>query len=269
MTEMIKNPDSQAFQNVFRFWQLIVIKVRFNLRSEASQSYLSYAWWLFEPLMQMCVYYIVFDIFLHRGGENFVAFLLCGIIPWLWFSRSVNNSSRSIVQGQGLISQTYLPKPFFPLVIIGQDLVKQQVVFLLLIGFLVYYGFTPGFEWLWLIPIVITQLLLIIAVSFLVSFIVPFARDLQYLINAGLMMMMFGSGIFYSYENVLLPEHREIFLMNPMANLIVNYRMVLMDGDAPMTGALLIISLASLAVIFLMIQAMKRYNNTLTRLALE
>jgi lipopolysaccharide transport system permease protein len=269
MSEILKSSDTQASQEIYRFWQLVIIKVRFNLRSEAAQSYLSYAWWLLEPLMQMGVYYIVFDIFLHRGGPDFVPFLLCGIVPWLWFSRSVNNSSGSIVQGRGLISQTYLPKPFFPLVVIGQDLVKQQVVFLLLFGFLLYFGYMPSVEWLWLIPIVITQLLFIIAVSFMVSFIVPFARDLQYLINAGLMMMMFGSGIFYSYENVLLPEHREIFLMNPMANLIVSYRMVLMDGTAPLTGSLIVIAFVSVAFIFLMSQAMKRHNNTLTRLALE
>lgn len=269
MSELTKNSDTQALQEVFRFWQLVIIKVRFNLRSEATQSYLSYAWWLLEPLMQMGVYYIVFDIFLHRGGEDFVPFLLCGIVPWLWFSRSVNNSSRSIVQGQGLISQTYLPKPFFPLVVIGQDLVKQQVVFLLLFGFLLYFGYMPSVEWLWLIPIVITQLMLIIAVAFLVSFIVPFARDIQYLINAGLMMMMFGSGVFYSYENVLLPEHREIFLMNPMANLIVSYRSVLMDGTTPRVESLIVIASVSLIFIFLMSMAMKRYNNTLTRLALE
>jgi len=269
MSEITKSSDTQVVQEVLRFWQLVIIKIRFNLRSEATQSYLSYAWWILEPLLQMGVYYIVFDIFLHRGGENFVAFLLCGIIPFLWFSRSVNNSSRSIAQGKGLVSQTYLPKPFFPLVVIGQDLVKQQVVFLLLFGFLLYFGYMPSVEWLWLIPIVITQLMLIIAVAFLVSFIVPFARDIQYLINAGLMMMMFGSGIFYSYESVLLPEHREIFLMNPMANLIVSYRMVLMDGTAPMTDSLLVIASVSLLFIFLMSKAMKRYNNTLTRLALE
>jgi len=269
MSDMTENSETQVFQNVFRFWQLVFIKVRFNLRSEATQSYLSYAWWILEPLMQMGVYYIVFDIFLRRGGEDFVPFLLCGIVPWLWFARSVNNSSRSIVQGRGLISQTYLPKPFFPLVVIGQDLVKQHVVFLLLIGFLFYYGYVPSAEWLWLIPIVITQLLLIVAVAFLVSFIVPFARDLQYLINAGLMMMMFGSGIFYSYESVLLPEHREIFLMNPMANLIVSYRMVLMDGTEPLTNSLAVIASVSILFTFLMSKAMKRHNNTLTRLALE
>ena len=266
---MKSNTNASSIEDLTRFWQLVMTKVRFNLRSEASQSYLSYAWWLLEPLLQMGVYLIVFDIFLHRGTENFVAFLLCGVIPWLWFSKSVSQAGNSITQGKGLISQTYLPKPFFPLVIIGQAFVKQTFVFGLLIVFLLIYGFYPNIWWLWLVPIIFVQLLLITAVSFVVAFIVPFARDLLYLINAGLIMMMFGSGIFYSYKDVLIPEHREIFLMNPMANLIADYRLVLMEGSLPMRGSLVVIALVSLLVILLMSRVMKRHNNTLTRLALE
>lgn len=266
---MEKSSGTQEFQEIFRFWQLIVIKVRFNLRSEAAQSYLSYAWWILEPLLQMGVFYLVFGILLQRGTEDFIPFLLCGIVPWLWFSKSVVHSGNSISQGKGLIGQTYLPKPFFPLVVIGQDLVKQVFVFLLLFTFLVAFQYLPDFGWLWLIPIILTQLLLTIAVSFLVSFIVPFARDLKYLIDAGLKMMMLCSGIFYSYKSVLLPEHREIFLMNPMANLIVSYRMVLMEDSVPMTDSLMVISLISVLFIALMSSIMKRHNNTLTRLALE
>ena len=266
---MTENSNTTSLENMIRFWQLVTTKVRFNLRSEATQSYLSYAWWLLEPLLQMGVYLIVFDIFLHRGTEDFVAFLLCGIIPWLWFNKSVSQAGNSITQGKGLISQTYLPKPFFPLVIIGQAFVKQAFVFGLLIVFLFIYGFYPSIWWFWLLPIILVQLLFITAVSFIVAFVVPFARDLLYLINAGLMMLMFGSGIFYSYKDVLIPEHREIFLMNPMANLIVNYRLVLMENTTPMTGSLVVIALFSILVILFMSSVMKRNNNTLTRLALE
>ena len=269
MIRKAKKSGKQEVQEIFRFWQLIVVKVRFNLRSEATQSYLSYAWWILEPLLQMGVFYVVFDILLKRGTEDFVPFLLCGIVPWLWFSKSVMHSGTSISQGKGLIGQTYLPKPFFPLVVIGQDLIKQVFVFLLLFTFLVAFRYFPTPGWLWLIPIIFTQLLLTIAVSFLVSFIVPFARDLKYLIDAGLKMMMLCSGIFYSYKSVLIPEHRDIFLMNPMANLIVSYRMVLMEDTVPMTGSLIVIASISLMFIYLMRGVMKRHNNTLTRLALE
>lgn len=217
----------------------------------------------------MVVYYVVFRVLLHRGTEDFVPFLLCGIIPWLWFSKCVNQSGNSIIRGKGLVSQTYLPKSFFPLVLIGQTMVKQAFVFALLLVFLLSFGYFPSVGWFWLIPIIATQILLITAASFVVAFVVPFAQDLKYLIEAGVKMLMFCSGIFYSYEQVLIPEHREIFLMNPMANLIVNYRIVLMEDSMPMTRSLAVIALVSVLFILLMSRAMYRHNNTLTRLALE
>jgi lipopolysaccharide transport system permease protein len=217
----------------------------------------------------MGVFYIVFEILLKRGGPNFVGFLLCGVVPWLWFSKSTNNSCRSIFQGRGLISQTYIPKIFFPLVVVGQDGFKQAFVFSLLFIFLTIYGFQVSVAWIWLPAVIVTQLLLIVAVSFFVSFIVPFAHDLQFLIRSVLTLGMFASGIFYSYESVLIPEHRDIFLLNPMANLIVNYRLVLLEGTAPKGWALFSISVFSLLIIVLMSWLMKRYDNKLTRLVIE
>ena len=269
MSELTPRKNTPAFKKFRSFWQLVFVKVRFNLRSEATRSYLSYAWWVLEPLLMMVVFYIVFETLLRRGTEDFVNFLLCGITPWMWFQKSVGQSGMSIMQGKGLISQVYLPKAFFPLVLIGQNTVKQAFVFMLLFSYLIYDGYSPSLNWFWLVAIIFTQLTLITAGAFVVAFLVPFARDIKFLIDAGLRMMMFGSGIFYSYTSVLLPKHRDIFLMNPMANLIVSYRRVLLEGGTPLVNSMVVIFLASLAVIGLMYLVMKRYNNTLTRLALE
>ena len=130
MNKVTNSSNTQTLKKLFSFWQLVIIKVRFNLRSEAAQSYLSYAWWVLEPLLMMVVFYIVFKILLQRGTEDFVNFLLCGIVPWLWFAKCINQSGMSIVQGRGLISQVYLPKTFFPLVLVGQNSMKQVIVFL-------------------------------------------------------------------------------------------------------------------------------------------
>ncbi len=269
MSDIPASPNTNALHEVFKFWQLVVIKVRFNLRSEATQSYLSYAWWVLEPLLFMLVFYVVFKILLNRGTQEFVLFLLCGIVPFLWFTKTVKQSGMSILQGKGLISQVYLPKTFFPLVLVGQNSVKQTIVFLLLFSYFVYEGYGPTAHWLWLVPIVLTQFTLIAAASLVVAFLVSFARDIGYLVDAGLRLMLFGSGLFYSYTDVLIPEHRDLFLMNPMANLIVNYRTVLLEDSTPMTVSLLVIFSTSILVIVLMYLVMKRYDNTLTRLALE
>jgi len=261
--------QTNSISKLIHFGHLVLIKVRLNLRSEAAKTRLSYAWWILEPILHMAVFYVVFKILLQRGTDDFVPFLLCGLVPWLWFSKSVQNSCQSIIQGKGLISQTFIPKVFFPLVAISQDAVKQSVVFLILAVFIITYGYPLSINWLWLIPIIITQLLLIMSVSFFVAFIVPFAFDFKYLVSTILILGMLVSGVFYSYQQVLVPEHRELFLLNPMANLIVNYRLVLLDGQAPMVPSLVSICCVSLALIVLVYFLMRRFDNYLTRLIVE
>ncbi len=81
-------------------------------------------------------------------------------------------------------------------------------------------------------------------------------------------MLMMGSGIFYSYE-VILPEHRSLFFMNPMANLIHNYRRVLMYQQWPDWQALALIGLASLVLIVVLTRLLRGGNATYARLILE
>jgi len=251
------------------FFRLVIVKVWFNLRTEAAQHRLSYAWWILEPVLHMGAFYLIFKILLQRGTENFVAFLLCGLVPWLWFAKSVTNSCQSIIQGKGIISQAFIPKAFFPLTAVSQDAVKQSLVFLLLAVYMIASGFPLTINWLWLLPIIVTQFLLIAAVSFTVAFIVPFALDFKYLVGTVLILGMMGSGVFFSYEEVLSPQYRDLFLLNPMANLLVSYRLVLLEGEMPRIVDLATISVISLAVLALVLFLLRRFDNNLTRLIIE
>ncbi len=205
---------------------------------------------------------------MNRGSDNFVVYLLCGLIPWLWFNKSISNSTISIQSGRSIMIQTRVSISLFPAEVVTQDLVKQLVVFVLLLLFLVLYGMNPTIHWIALVPIALTQLMLILAVSFLVALLVPFLPDMKYLVQTGLMLMMFGSGIFYSYD-VMLPQHREIFFLNPMANLIKNYRDILMHHRWPDWSALSVIFLISLIVLGLCIHFLRQRRTTYVRLVLE
>jgi len=258
-----------AFYKIMdNFWRLLFFTVKCRLKSEASTSYLNYGWWIVEPILHMATFYLIFGILMNQGTENFPAFLMCGLIPWLWFNKSVNNSTWSILSGHQIMMQTRIPVSLFPAEVVLQDLVKQQVVFLLLILFLFLVGMEPSMQWLAIIPLAIVQLMLILATSFLVALITPFFPDMRYLVQTGLMLMMFGSGIFYSYE-LILPKHRPIFFSNPMANLIKNYRDVLINNQWPDWSSLAIIFSVSALVLVLCIGFLQRHRTTYTRLALE
>ncbi len=255
--------------SVTHFFQLLLVKVALNLRSEASRSYLNYLWWILEPALFVAVFYIVFGILLERGGPGFVEFLVCGKIPFLWFSRSVTNSSGSILAGRPLIGQVCIPKVFFPLVAILQDVVKQVFVFALLLFFLIVYGTQVHMTWLYLPFIALTQFLFVTAGGLLAAAVVPILPDFRYIISTGLVLLMFGSGIFYSYTELVQVEYQAAFLMNPMAALIKNYRQVLLDGQLPDFGRLLIIAIMCSVVVAGICCFLRRYDDYYARLAVE
>ena len=246
--------------------EVLFTKLVFNLKSEASKTYLSYVWWLFEPALMVAVLYLVFGVFLATRTPDFLIFLICGRIPFSWFSKSVSNASRSIVAGRGLINQVAIPMPFFPILVVFQDAFKQTVVFIFMFAFFFFSGLDVTWVWLSIIFVILTQLLFIIALSLLLAAITPFLPDFRYLVSAAMQALMLGSGIFYSYKDVILPEHQELFLMNPVANLIKNYRQVLMENILPDWMALGAICLGSSALIIVMTLYYRKTDTNYARL---
>ena len=89
----------------------------------------------------MGAFYVLFGIGLRQGGDNFLFFLLCGLVPWKWFSSTLNSGSRSIVANAGLINQVYLPKYVFPLIVVVINTFKFTLVFPVLLLILILSGF--------------------------------------------------------------------------------------------------------------------------------
>ncbi|WP_051275665.1 ABC transporter permease [Aestuariibacter salexigens] len=216
-----------------QFFQLTITKVFLNLKAEASKSYLSYLWWVLEPALFVAVFYLVFGVFLGNRSEGFIVFLMCGKIPYLWFSRSVNNSANAIVAGGGLMNQVSIPKVFFPSVVVLQDLIKSAVVFLLMIVLVLINNYKPSIEWIAVPLLFLIQALVIAPIAIISSALVPFIPDLKFIVMTMTTMGMFASGIFYDYRKVVLPEHHDAFLLNPLANLIAMYRGALLENQWP------------------------------------
>ncbi len=221
---------------------LIWVKVIGNLKAETARDYLGYCWWILEPLLQMIVYYFVFGVMLQRGTDNYVAFLLTGLIPWLWFARTVNRSTMSIVSGKPLMMQVYVPKIIFPLIVIVQDTVKQFFIFLLLLLFLLIYGVSPSQYWFALPLLGVMQLIVISLFSFLVAAVVPFMNDLRFFIATAIQAMFFLSGIFFDPKTIA-PVIKPLFFYNPMAALLAAYRDILIYNAWPDWNSLIVISI--------------------------
>jgi lipopolysaccharide transport system permease protein len=216
----------------------------------------------------MSVFYVVFGVVIQRGTEDFAPFLLCGLVTWKWFDGSVRQGCNAILVNAGLIRQVYLPKYILPATTILVITVKFAVVFALLLLFLVVYGFEPGWSWLTLPAVLLTQLAFISGCTLLAAAVVPFVPDLKVLIDNGLMLLFFLSGVFFDLNSA--GEEIRLFLeLNPMAVLIIEYRQVLMHGQMPSLPALGVIVGVSLLLagggLYLLKRLDRRYPKVLMR----
>jgi len=243
-----------------------MFKAGADLRVEVSRYYLNYLWWILEPIFTMGVFYFVFALLLNQGASNFVAFLLVGLGFWNWFGNTVNNAVGSILNGRALMLQVDIPKIFFPLGVVLQDLFKQVFVVALLLVFLLFYPTPTSITWIALPVLMLVQALLVTASAILASMVVPFVPDLKYVIGTILNLMMFASGIFFDIDDVVQPKYQFIMYLNPMAGLIKNYRKVLMQAQWPDWEYLVRVSLVGLTMLFLAFFLLKRLDRLYPRI---
>jgi lipopolysaccharide transport system permease protein len=217
-----------------QYFRLVHIQAKLALKGDASRYYLGYIWWVLEPMLFVAVFYFVFDVILDSGRADFLVFLICGKIPFIWFSKSVNSSANAIIGNAGLIGKIDVPKTMFPLVRIHEGAYREITVFAFLLVFLLAMGYSPGWNWLWIVPIALLEYLIIVTCGFIASTIVCYVRDFSLLVSLGTLFLMFSSGLFWDPRSLPDPRMGELILTyNPIAFLLDAYRQALMFNTAP------------------------------------
>lgn len=208
---------------------LVDTKAKMSLKAEASKLYLSFLWWLIEPMLFVAMFYFVFSVLLGVREPDFLLFLMCAKIPYMWFSKTVTQAAGSILANRGIIGQVHIPKALFPYASIQTSVYKEIPVFILLFITCYYFGYPPAQSWLWLIPLIICLYVMIIACSLVAALLVCYIEDMRMLISMGMTFLMFTSGVFFEIGNIREPIQSYLLTYNPMAFLCDAFRKILMN----------------------------------------
>ena len=241
--------------------ELVWFRAYADLKSEASRTYIGILWWILDPLLQMGIYYLVFGVGLRGAGrhENFVEFLIIGIIMWRWFLTSLNFSSGAIMQNRNLVLRLDIDKWVFPATLIAGNVVKFLVAFAIMIAFLQYSGMPLSWHYLQLPLLLVVQLTLIAGVAFVLAALVPLLPDLRNVISHLLMLMFFLSGIFYDVDE--MPEKFHwVFDINPMVHVIQANRAIMLYGEMPDWLPLLVVFAIGLGLMWIGVMLMRSLN---------
>lgn len=228
----------------FLYKQLILKDFRIRYRNMS----LGVFWSLLNPLVMMAVLTFIFTKVFAAREPQFPIFVLCGIIPFNFFSLAWNSGTTSIVANAGLIKRLAVPREVVPIATVLASVPHLLIQLALLIGFVFLYGIHPGIQWLWLIVVWILEIGFVCGLSLLFSACNVFVQDTRYFVESVITVLFWIVPIFYDFSAV--PQrYADIYQYNPVAAMVLAMREILLNGHAPSPVLLLKLALVSVFVI--------------------
>ncbi|MDY2636418.1 MAG: ABC transporter permease [Phascolarctobacterium sp.] len=235
---------------LFKYKWLLQELITRDLKIKYRRSVLGYFWSVLNPLLMMAVLTVVFSSFFRFDIKNYPVYLLTGQLLFSFFSEATNMAMSSILMGASLIKKVYLPKYIFPVSRVFSCFTTMIFSLIALCIVMIVTG-AEFYLTIILLPIVLAYFLLFsIGISLVLSVMVIFFRDVQYLYGVFLTALTYLTPIFYPLS--ILPETVKTYMaFNPMYIYIELFRKIMMYGQWPTVeehAVCLIIAIVSLAI---------------------
>lgn len=225
--------------------------VKQNLKLKYRRTFLGYVWSLLNPLLTIFTISIVFSSILKINFSIYLCTAFAGLIPWFLINQVAFNSSTVFISNEALIKKIYLPKYLFPLSIVSSLLIDSILSFIVLyIIFLIFLNLE--FSFLSLSFLAVSYLIIFffaLGISFFISIISVFFRDLQWIIPVMFQALFFLTPILYSKE-LASGVLSFIVEINPLTPLIELFKIPILFNLIPSIELLLISILISLFFFF-------------------
>lgn len=240
-------------ESIRRYRELFVNLTQRELKGKYKRTILGQLWSLANPLALMLVYTFVFTFIIRitprpgdpSGLDVFALWLLCGLLPWIFFSNVVNQGMASLLMNESLIKKVYFPRSVLVLSSTAAVSINWVVEMSVLVVALVAVGAWAALLWL---PLVVVFMVVMAAfatgVALALSVANVYFRDTQYLVSIALQLGIYFAPIIYPVSLVAEQSDRvgplvgditllDIYRLNPIERFVSVFRSLLYDNDWP------------------------------------
>ena len=237
----------KVFKNLYNYRELLKTNIKKEVRGKYKNSFLGVLWSFLNPLLQIMVYAIIFQLILKNPQENYSIFICCGLIPWTFFASAITRSAFTMVENGNILKKVYFPREILPISIVTSETVNFLISSIIILGFVIFGGLGITKFIVFYPLILLAQYLLLIGISFIVSSISVYVRDLQHLIGVVLQLLFYAAPIVYSQE-AIPANFQWILKFYPMTYIINGYRDIFYYQQTPDIMALLSIIAISIII---------------------
>lgn len=256
----------RSVTDLYEHRELLDLLIRRELKARYKDSVLGFFWSLAKPLAMLLVYYVAIGKFLgaeqtptHPGGiPGFAIYIYAGLTAWQLFSDIVTGGTGSIVANSALVKKVYVPREVYPLSVVGAALFNFAIQMVILLVATVFMGgFPTGPRWGYFVLALAVLIVWSTALGLFLAAVNVYLRDVQYLVEILIMILMWASPIVYAWKfvgNTLHGFLLDAYLANPMTQVVLGFQRSLWMAGAQEPfptglGKMLLISLGASVVL--------------------
>lgn len=229
------------FQDIWYYRELLLILCWRDITVRYKQTIIGILWAVLRPMITMLIFTFVFGYIAGFSAENetpYYLVVLCGLLPWQFFSQSVNDCSQSIINNEPLITKVYFPRVILLLAAIITATADLLITFILLSILLMYNGIWFKVQIVFLPLFIFLTAVLALGLGFFLAALNVRFRDFRYAIPFVLQLGLYLSPIGFS-TSVIPDVWVHWYELNPMVGIIEGYRWSILGGELPSNIALI------------------------------
>jgi len=235
---------SGYLRSLVAFRELLLFLVWKDLKIQVAQTVLGFGWLVLRPLLNALVLTLVFGRLarLPSEGHPYLLFLLCGYLPWSYFSGVVSKAAGSLTSNAALVTKVYFPRLLLPIAMVLAGLsefIVTLVFFLLMrVGL---YGYFPGLGLLWMLFPLLLLLVTTAAISFWLSALAVHFRDVRQAATYLIQLMMFLAPVIWPLSMMTdrfgmtasAGFFKLAYGLYPLVGVVEGFRRALLGGAMP------------------------------------
>lgn len=230
-----------SLKELYDYRQMIFSLVRKDLRGRYKGSVLGFLWTFINPLFQLLVYTIAFSFILPSPIEKYYLHLFVALIPWIFFSSSVQGGANSIIAAKDMVSKIYFPREVIPISYVTSCFVNMLLSFIIIFAVVIFSGVGLNFLAVLCLPVImLVEYIMALGMAMLFSAITVFFRDMEHILSIITMAWIYLTPVLYPIDMIENKTIQRLFYINPMTSVIVAYRDVLYYAKVPDLSTLLI-----------------------------